>query len=126
MRVEQMTSSDSCCLVSRHVLIQVPFRHDETDLEVFAEVRAWVIVGSIERIFLLDAHSARVAYILEHTEKSAPVHRAHSGDTIAPPVRAVYRSDPSGPKNRPEDLGVLEVNIIDLVGEITRGLYGIH
>src|SRR3954468_23670846 len=107
MRVEEMTSSDSCCLASRHVLCEVPLPHDETDLEVLAELRAWVIVGSIERIFLLDAHSARVAYILEHTEKSAPIHRTNSGDAITPPAPAVYRSDPTGPENRPEDLRIL-------------------
>jgi hypothetical protein len=37
--------------MSGHVLRQVAFRHDEAQLEILTEVRAGIIIGSIEDVY---------------------------------------------------------------------------
>src|SRR5207248_9472031 len=84
------------------------------------------VVCSVERIFLLDTHRAGIAGILKHTKKITPNYRAHAGNAVAPPLGVIDRINAAGAQNGPENLGIFQVDIVNLVDKVAGGLNRIH
>src|SRR5271156_4298898 len=101
--------------------MQIAVRHLESGLEIVTELGPRM-ARAVEVVLVLDAHRARVAQSLQDGEELRPVDRSKPRQAIAPPLRAIHRIDAAAPQNIPPDLRVLQVNIVDLVGEIARGL----
>src|SRR6266516_1251813 len=89
------------CQALGHILREVTFRHDKTNFEVTAEIGAAIVVRSVKRIFMLDAHGSGVAGILKHTEELSPIDGPQSRNSIAPPGGLIYRVDATSAQHGP-------------------------
>ena len=108
----------------RHQRLQELVRHAEAALVLLGEIALRVVCRVVELVFVLDVHGARVARLRQHREEAFPIHRPVSRHAEPPPARVVHRLNAAAPHDVPQNLGVLQVDVVDLVHELARGGHG--
>src|ERR1700677_137091 len=108
------------------MLVEIAFRHAESDLIMFAKIRARIVGCAVEIVFVLNAHRALIADALQNAEKSGPVDTAHTRNAELPPMGLVYGHDSPSAHDVPMNLGILQMDVVDLVNEVFRSLNVIH
>src|SRR5579862_127602 len=83
-------------------------------LELLGEV-CFVIIRIIKLIFVFDVHGAGVTNFRQHAKEALPVYGTVTGHAEPPPTAVVDGLNPGAPNNVPQNFGVLEMNVIDLV-----------
>src|SRR5450432_2007452 len=94
-------------------------------LELVGEV-ILIVSGVVELVFVFDVHGAAVAGFGQDGEKALPIDRALAGNAKAPPLGIIHRIDAGTAQDVPENFAVLEVHVVDFVGEIAGGLNRVH
>src|SRR5450432_1180367 len=113
----------------RHHCLEELVCGPEAALVLLREVPLLVplLVGRIVKFVLVfDVHGARVSHFGQHREKALPIHATLSGDAESPPANVVDGLNAGAPHHMPEDLGVLEVDVVNLAGEVARRLHRVH
>src|SRR3984957_11661774 len=113
-------------LLYRYILIEIALGHAEADLIGFAEIRSRIVCCAVEVVFVLNAHRTLIARALKNPKELGPGDTSHTGNAELPPLCLVYGHDPATANNVPMNLGVFQVNVIDLVDEVLRRLNGVH
>jgi hypothetical protein len=113
------------CRHRRHQRLQKLVRHAEAALVLLREVGA-VVCRVVELVFVLDVHGARVAHFREHAEEALPIHRAASRQRGNATSAAVHGLDAAAFHHVPENLRVLQMDIVNLVGEFARRRHRVH
>src|ERR1019366_5995807 len=106
----------------RHQRLQEFVRQMEATLELRGEIGP-LVIRVVELVFVLDVHAPAVAGFRQHREQPLPIDRSLAGYAEAPPADVVHRLNSGAAYHVPEDFGVLEVHVVNLVDEVASGLH---
>src|SRR5690242_16709536 len=94
-------------------------------LELLREI-SLVVIGIVELVFVFDVHGALITRLGEYREERLPINGTVAGYPETPPSLIRQRLDARAAKNVPENLGVLQMHVVNLVHETTCRMHGIH